>query len=181
VTTRKPISKKLRFDVFKRDKFCCQYCGAVPPGALLEVDHIDPVCNGGTNDVDNLLTACFDCNRGKGGVPLSTAPASLAQKAAEIREREEQIAGYREVVQSQLDRIEADMWEVADTLIEGSSKNGMRRDWLQSIKTFNNRLPLHLVVDSAEIARAAKPWSEAACFRYFCGVCWNRIRESERG
>lgn len=25
---RKSISKKLRFDVFKRDGFKCQYCGA---------------------------------------------------------------------------------------------------------------------------------------------------------
>lgn len=26
--TRKAMSKKLRFEVFKRDGFCCQYCGA---------------------------------------------------------------------------------------------------------------------------------------------------------
>lgn len=37
MTKRKSISKKVRFEVFKRDGFSCQYCGATPPGALLHV------------------------------------------------------------------------------------------------------------------------------------------------
>ena len=61
-TTRKGISKKTRFDVFKRDLFACQYCGAHPPGVLLHVDHIVAVASGGTNDKDNLVTACQPCN-----------------------------------------------------------------------------------------------------------------------
>ena len=44
---RKPISKKLRFEIFKRDKFTCQYCGKMAPDVVLEVDHIKPVCKGG--------------------------------------------------------------------------------------------------------------------------------------
>jgi len=43
---RIPLSKKQRFTVFKRDLFACQYCGATPPGAILEVDHIHPVSQG---------------------------------------------------------------------------------------------------------------------------------------
>jgi len=35
---RKPLSKKLRFEVFKRDSFACQYCGAKAPDVLLEVE-----------------------------------------------------------------------------------------------------------------------------------------------
>lgn len=177
MTTRKALGKKLRFDVFKRDLFTCQYCGAAPPAVVLEVDHIHPVAEGGKDHADNLLTACFDCNRGKGAIPLTVIPKSLSEQAAEIKEREEQLAGYRDVMQLRLDRIEADMWRVADTLENDASTNGMRREWLQSVKNFNARLPLHSVVDAAEIARAAKPWSKAARFRYFCGICWNRIRE----
>lgn len=41
--TRKPISKKLRFEVFKRDGFRCAYCGKFPPAVILEVDHIEPI------------------------------------------------------------------------------------------------------------------------------------------
>ena len=36
---RKPLSKKIRFEVFKRDAFTCQYCGQMAPDVLLEVDH----------------------------------------------------------------------------------------------------------------------------------------------
>lgn len=174
------ISKKTRFEVFKRDGFCCQYCGAVPPAVLLEVDHIDPVCNGGTNDIDNLVTACFNCNRGKAGNLLTVIPTSLAEKAAEIQEREAQIHGYRVIIQARLDRIEDDMWHIAELLFPRSSTEGLPRDWLQSIKNFNAKLPRHEVEEAVEIARASPAWAKNAIFRYFCGVCWNKIREGPR-
>lgn len=63
---REPISLKTRIEVFKRDSFTCQYCGRHAPEVVLEVDHIKPVTKGGTNDIMNLVTSCFECNRGKG-------------------------------------------------------------------------------------------------------------------
>jgi hypothetical protein len=175
---RKPISKKLRFEVFKRDGFVCQYCGAHPPDVLLEIDHIISVKDGGGGDEGNLFTSCFDCNRGKGATPLSSVPKTLAEKAEEIKEFEAQLLGYREVVQQRTDRIEDDMWTVADVLVKDASKNGMHRDWLRGIKTFNERLPLHVVLDAAELAYARRPYSERQRFLYFCGICWNKIREA---
>lgn len=71
MTKRKPISKKLRFEVFKRDSFTCQYCGRSAPDVILEVDHIEAVANGGTNDIMNLITSCKDCNRGKSKIKLT--------------------------------------------------------------------------------------------------------------
>ena len=68
---RKSISKKVRFEVFKRDKFTCQYCGKSAPDVVLEVDHIKPVSKGGNNSMLNLVTACFECNRGKTNTELS--------------------------------------------------------------------------------------------------------------
>ncbi len=59
------LSKRVRFEIFKRDSFTCQYCGNRPPEIVLEVDHIDPRSNGGSDDLINLITSCFDCNRGK--------------------------------------------------------------------------------------------------------------------
>lgn len=41
--TRKAITKTVRFEVFKRDSFTCQYCGRKAPEAVLNVDHIKPV------------------------------------------------------------------------------------------------------------------------------------------
>lgn len=69
---RKSISKKLRFEIFKRDSFKCQYCGNSAPNVVLEIDHIDPVSKGGKNDILNLITSCFDCNRGKRNNRLDT-------------------------------------------------------------------------------------------------------------
>ena len=68
---RVPISKALRFEVFKRDSFTCQYCGRSAPEVVLEVDHIVPVSKGGTNDLFNLVTSCKECNRGKSNKELS--------------------------------------------------------------------------------------------------------------
>lgn len=62
---RENISPSLRYDVFRRDNFTCQYCGRKAPTVELHVDHIIPVAKGGTNDFNNLITACYECNRGK--------------------------------------------------------------------------------------------------------------------
>lgn len=172
--SRKAISKKTRFEVFKRDSFTCQYCGAHPPESILEPDHINPVCNGGGNDLNNLITSCFDCNRGKAGNLLTSIPKSLDDRSKEIAERELQIDGYRKVIQSSLDRIESDMWKVSDTLFPDS--NLIRNDWVQSIKQFNEKLPLHVVIDAANIARSKFSHSPHKSFKYFCGVCWNKIK-----
>lgn len=68
---RKAISKKIRFEVFKRDNFTCQYCGRKAPDVILEVDHIKPVSSGGEDSILNYITSCFDCNRGKGKTLIS--------------------------------------------------------------------------------------------------------------
>lgn len=68
---RKSLSNKLRFEVFKRDSFTCQYCGKMAPDVVLEVDHIHPVSKGGDNDILNLVTSCMECNRGKGARKLT--------------------------------------------------------------------------------------------------------------
>lgn len=78
---RKLISKKLRFEVFKRDYFTCQYCSSKPPKVPLEIDHITPVSKGGKNNIDNLITACFDCNRGKSNNELTSIPKSIIEKS----------------------------------------------------------------------------------------------------
>lgn len=62
---RLSVNLRLRFAILSRDKFTCQYCGRSAPHVELQVDHILPVVKGGTNDRENLITACFDCNMGK--------------------------------------------------------------------------------------------------------------------
>ena len=68
---RELLTKSKRFDVFLRDNFTCRYCGKHPPQIKLEVDHIKPVSLGGSNDINNLVTSCYECNRGKRNKEIS--------------------------------------------------------------------------------------------------------------
>jgi hypothetical protein len=90
---RKSITKKTRFEVFKRDAFTCQYCGRTAPEVVLEVDHINPVANGGDNELMNLITSCYDCNRGKGKRTLSDREElkKQQQQLNEINKQREQL------------------------------------------------------------------------------------------
>lgn len=170
------LSTKTRFEIFKRDLFACQYCGAHPPQVLLHVDHIVPVAEGGGNETENLVTACEPCNLGKGARQLSSAPESLASKASRIAEAEAQLKGYQEIARKRVERIEDEMWEVAEVLWPGSSQKGANRSDLRSIKTFVEKLGVVDVLDLAEIARAAKPYGGNRMWLYFCGCCWRAIR-----
>jgi 5-methylcytosine-specific restriction endonuclease McrA len=55
----------LRFTVFRRDSYTCQYCGRRAPDVELHVDHIVAWSKGGRTEVENLRTACRVCNLGK--------------------------------------------------------------------------------------------------------------------
>lgn len=176
---RKAISKKRRFEVFKRDGFICQYCGSHPPSVILHVDHIVPVKEGGGNEEANLITSCQHCNLGKSATPLSDVPQSLKDRAEEVREREEQIRGYSAVMAAMRDRIDDEAWEVAEVFTDHFSKDGIRKDWLNSIRMFVEKLGAHDCIRAMELATGRIPYSENQCFRYFCGACWGRIREAE--
>ncbi|MEH2067557.1 MAG: HNH endonuclease signature motif containing protein [Nostoc sp.] len=60
------IPLSIRFAVLQRDSHKCVSCGKSPPEVILEVDHKKPFSKGGGNDMSNLQTLCFECNRGKG-------------------------------------------------------------------------------------------------------------------
>lgn len=63
-------SLKNRFEILKKTNFSCKYCGRKPPEVELELEHIIPKSKGGTDDMNNLVPACRDCNRGKGTIIL---------------------------------------------------------------------------------------------------------------
>jgi len=62
------IPLSVRHAVLKRDDYRCVKCGATPksdPTVMLNVDHIIAVARGGSGDISNLQTLCFECNQGK--------------------------------------------------------------------------------------------------------------------
>jgi hypothetical protein len=176
---RKGLSKRLRFEVFKRDGFTCMYCGAHPPDALLECDHIDPVAAGGANNMDNLVTACFACNRGKSDVPLSSVPESLSERAARGLEQEAQIAGYEAVMKERRMRLEADAEQILDYFCDAHGRDGVPKADFTSMKRFVGKLGLDATLEAAEIGCNRFRFSYRKAFLYFCGVCWRKIRGPE--
>jgi hypothetical protein len=72
------VASGLRFDVFMRDDFRCRYCGrSADDGAILHTDHVVPESRGGPTTLENLVTACMDCNLGKSDKELQQPAAML--------------------------------------------------------------------------------------------------------
>jgi len=63
---------RIRFEIFKRDDFTCQYCGrnVKEDKVKLVIDHIHPRAKDGEDVFENYIAACEDCNLGKGDVLL---------------------------------------------------------------------------------------------------------------
>lgn len=62
---RKPISKEIRQLVYNKCNGHCAYCGCELEYKDMQVDHVLAVGRGGSNDIDNLLPACRQCNYDK--------------------------------------------------------------------------------------------------------------------
>lgn len=129
---RKSLSKKIRFEVFKRDSFTCQYCGKSAPEVVLEIDHINPVANGGLNDIMNLVTACYDCNRGKSKNLVSDNTVITKQKEQldllnEKRNQLKLMIDWRkelqEMMETQIDQIDSMFQDYDESLTEIGRKN----------------------------------------------------------
>lgn len=167
------LSKKTRFEIFKRDKFQCQYCGKTPPAVVLEVDHIVAVAEGGSHDPTNLITACFDCNRGKGSAPLSVSPEAQEGRLERLQERIEQAEAYEAMLLARRTS-EDEAIEAIVGVYEGAYEGWTLLDSARvSIRRFLRLLPKIQVQEAMEIACSRKDKDRA--FRYFCGVCWRKL------
>jgi 5-methylcytosine-specific restriction endonuclease McrA len=54
-----------RRNIFKRDRFQCQYCGVNPGAEELTIDHVVPRARGGVSSWTNCVLACVECNKQK--------------------------------------------------------------------------------------------------------------------
>lgn len=140
MANRKALSKKTRFEVFKRDSFTCQYCGAKAPEVVLHCDHINPVVEGGSNDIMNLVTACASCNGGKGARKLDDRSAVERQRAQieELEARREQLEmmlAWRDAAQAQtvdvVEQIAERIGERGGYWPNENGKNDIRK-WLKT-------------------------------------------------
>lgn len=172
------VSRRLRFEVLRRDGHACRYCGAMAPDVPLTVDHVIPVALGGGDDPTNLVTACRDCNAGK----ASTSPDEelVAEVDATALLFRKAMVKAQEVHRSELDAIAAvvaewderwDDWKAGEysiyrpdnwrSVVSGYLQQGLGRDDVLEL------------IDVAMHSRA-KPGDTWA---YFCGCCKNRIAD----
>lgn len=174
---RKKISKKTRFEVFKRDRFTCQYCGRKAPNVLLEIDHIKPVAEGGKNDILNLITACFDCNRGKGKVLLSDAQ-SIEKQMCELEamaERVEQLRAIQDWRDELIIALRRDCSRIFD-IVQDSPHIKLTGPAIEQhtphIMALIKRFGYETIEQSAIIA-IGNGYSEYALFKKLGGIAYN--------
>jgi 5-methylcytosine-specific restriction endonuclease McrA len=70
-----------RRNIFKRDRFTCQYCGAQPGSEELTLDHVVPRSQGGESRWENCVLACLDCNKRKADRTPEQAGMRLRHKS----------------------------------------------------------------------------------------------------
>jgi HNH endonuclease len=165
------ITKRIRFEVLRRDGNACRYCGAKAGAVELVVDHVVPKALGGTDEVTNLCAACEPCNSGKTSVSLDS-PIVADVKAEALRYSILRQGAY----QAAVDLLETHQ----DYLDAFTASFGLEppTGWEDTLKRFCVMgVPIELVTDAA-VTATRKPgfMNRFERFKYFCGIVWNQVR-----
>lgn len=178
------VSKRLRFEIFRRDNHACRYCGAIAPEAKLTVDHVTPTALGGGDEPSNLVTACSDCNSGKTSItPDSPLVEDVAQEAvlwsAAMRAAAELETAKLKSEKSVFEHFEHHVW--------GSWTHGYKQEpfplpvsWRNSIRSFLAAgLTMELLAECVDIACERDSIRPDVRFKYMCGVAWRKLTEMQ--
>lgn len=171
------VSKRLRFEIFRRDGFACRYCGAMASATEITIDHVIPVALGGSDEPTNLVTSCSDCNAGKsssglgGAVVADVAEDALrwakAQKiaAAQMLQEHNVIADQRRAFEEHWVRCTHDGQPVA-----------LPVGWHQQVDKFMAaRLPMPVLLECVDKTMAMRSIHADNVFRRMCATAWKRI------
>lgn len=173
------VSRRLRFEVLRRDGYACRYCGAKAPDATLTVDHVIPTALGGGDEPNNLVTACADCNNGKSSTPPDAVIVEDVDAAALLWSRA--IERAAEMREADVQALDAAVNEVDDEWWTWTNVMGRPYwrpdDWRDSVERF---LAHGLTVDTIRryvvVTMENRPERRWA---YFCGCCWREVSRRE--
>jgi HNH endonuclease len=165
------ISKRLRYEILRRDNYTCRYCGRSTPDVSLTVDHVVPESLGGSDSPPNLVTACPDCNSGKtSSMPDSPLVAAVADDAARWA-----AAMKQAVEENRMDNNTAVHEAVVGAWPSYRRSREIPTDYRETIdRILAAGLPAEDVVAMARVADAKASVNDR--WAYFCGCCWTRIR-----
>lgn len=168
------MSKRLRFEILRRDNHRCRYCGATE--VRLVIDHVVPTTLGGSDDPDNLVASCEPCNSGKS----STTPdaPTVAQVSDDALRWARAMQTAANAMLAEHDAREAELAEFLATWDAGRSFARLDDDWEASVQRFRAAgLPMALLLDAVRKAHANRNVTGGNVFRYMCGIAWSRITE----
>ncbi|MBY4381855.1 HNH endonuclease [Rhodococcus fascians] len=173
------LTKRLRFEILRRDNHLCRYCGATAPDVKLTVDHVVPTALGGSDEPSNLVTACADCNSGKSATPPDASHvADVAQDALRWAAAMAEVARIRQAKHD--DRVELHGW-FNSVWTDWTDWRGevypVSSDWIDSVAKFIDAGVSHAEIeDLVGVAMRMKTVREK--WRYFCGCCHTRIKQN---
>lgn len=172
------MQQKLRFEVFKKNSFTCHYCGNKPPRVILEVDHIIPRIEGGLDEIENLVTACFKCNRGKGKRMLTELSPELQKNADLLKEKKEQLEAFYKY-QQEIDSLSKEAVEIVDSywLEVSDGKYHLRGPERSTIKRFLRSFSIEEIKEAIDLSTRIR--GSEARFRYLCGILHNKRLQNE--
>lgn len=179
------VTKRIRYEVLKRDNHTCRYCGASAPDATLTVDHVTPVALGGSDDPSNLVAACRDCNYGKASTsPSDALVADVAQDAVRWAAAVKLAADraiHRKADRDNYVHAFLDAFESYYGSAFGQSNiytPVLPDEWESSITTFYKRgLPIQLMTQAVDRTATKPRLGRYDWFRYFAGICWSTLTE----
>lgn len=171
------VSRRLRFEVLRRDNHACRYCGASSPEVKLTIDHVVPVALGGRDDPANLVTACATCNAGKTSMaPGQALVDDVAQDAVRWaraqRHALDEFLCERDLIETELVQfVECwNIWQINTRSIP------LPTGWQSSVRAW---LSVGFTVDDWPdlIAKSMQNTKivNGEKWRYFCGVMWRTI------
>lgn len=176
------FSKRMRFEILRRDNHTCRYCGAKAPDVTLHVDHVIPVALGGTNDPSNGVTACSGCNSGKASIsPDSPIVENVAGFVFDFKH----MFGQMMDVESDMifDKRQLQGWFL-DLCATHRFNIQAVPAWKRTLATWQEMgVPWVVIEDAFEVmidspARRTKRLGTEPSFRYFCGIVWNKVNRA---
>lgn len=177
------VSKRLRYEVLRRDGHTCKYCGQSAPDVKLTVDHVMPSALGGSDDPSNLVAACVDCNSGKSASsPDASVISDVDQRAVQWAQAM-QVAVERRAVELDAERGRTDAFDLAwRDWNAGGQEIPRDPTWRRSILRFLGAgLDDQFLAEAVDIAMRSKHIKAKETWRYFCGICWREIDKLQKG